>query len=161
MSSARSASRARPAATRTRAAPRPGSTRSPISSSDRVRGRRRSRPTPAYPVSLYGAARDARLVEQLLQHLVGLGADDAIPAGDEGRDAGHTPLARFRPIGIDRTLEAAFRQYRLRFLAGKPDGAGELDQDHGIADVPRGDEIGLVDGMVNRLAAQLRTGPSA
>ena len=53
------------------------------------------------------ASPGAGLVEQLLQHLIGLRADHPIPRGDKGRDAGHAPLPRLRPVGVDGVLEAA------------------------------------------------------
>src|SRR5881392_1137704 len=51
-----------------------------------------------------GAGRRAGPLDELFEHLVGLGADDAVAAGDKSRDAGHAVLRRFRPIGIDRVL---------------------------------------------------------
>src|SRR6266404_2208620 len=101
----------------------------------------------------------AGLVEQLLQHLVGLGADDAIAGRHKGRDTGDAPLARFRPIGVDGVLETALGQDRARLLSGKPDRLRDFDQYVRIADVSSLDEVRLVQGVVKRLATRLRVGP--
>src|ERR1700737_5199654 len=116
---------------------------------------------------LIGRGSDIRLyappgtgfVEQLFEHLVRLGADDAIAGRNESRDTGGAPLARFRPIGVDRVLEAALGQDRTRLLSGKPDGLRDFDQYVGIADVSSLDKVCLVQGVVNRLATGLRVGP--
>src|SRR3984893_16881703 len=100
-------------------------------------------------------------VEQLFEHLVRLGADDAIAGGHKGRDTGNAPLARFRPIGVDRILETALGQDRARLLSGKPYRLRDFDQYVGIADVSSLDEVRLVQGVVNRLATRLRVGPFA
>src|SRR5712691_2255994 len=92
----------------------------------------------------------AGLVEQLLQHLVGLSTDDAVALCHEGGDTGHAPLTGFRPIGIDRILEAAFGQDAARRLCRKTDGLRDSDQYVGVADIARVDEISLVQGVVDR-----------
>jgi hypothetical protein len=53
------------------------------------------------------AALGTRLVEQLLEHLVGLGADDAVTVRHKGRHPGDAVAVRFRPVGVDRILETA------------------------------------------------------
>src|SRR5437899_426462 len=108
-----------------------------------------------------GAPPGAGLVEQLFEDLIGLGADNPVALCHKGGDTGDAPLARFRPIGIDRTLEAAPGQDVVRLLCRKTDGLRDFDQDLGIADIARVDEISLVQGVVDRLAARLRIGPFA
>src|SRR5947207_3095240 len=94
------------------------------------------------------AARRAGSLDELFEHLVGLGADDAVAAGDKSRDAGHAVLRRFRPIGIDRLLEAAIGEDGARFIGRQANRCRELDQEIGIADVARLDEVGLVERVM-------------
>src|SRR5437763_3100131 len=87
------------------------------------------------------AARRADSLDELFEDLVRLSADDPITAGDKSRDAGHAVLRRFRPIGIDRVLEASLGEDGARLLGRQADRGRQLDQEFGIADVARLDEI--------------------
>src|SRR5213078_3504122 len=91
---------------------------------------------------------DSRRLDELFEHLVGLGADDAVAAGDKSRDAGHAVLRRFRPIGIDRVLEAPLGEDCARFVGRQANRRRQLDQELGIANVARIDEIGLVERVM-------------
>src|SRR5436190_8058230 len=49
-------------------------------------------------------------VKQLFEDLIRLRADDAVSRGNKRGNASYAVLVRFRPIGIDRVLEAALGQ---------------------------------------------------
>ena len=120
--------------------------------------RRNQLPTPTRKLRL-GPPPRAGLVEQLLKHLVGLGADNAVAAGHEGRHAGNAVAVRLRPIGVDRILEAALGQHRPRLVGGEANGLRKLHQNLRVADVAGIDEIRPTQGVVERLAAGLRVRP--
>src|SRR5207244_402828 len=71
----------------------------------------------------------------LLEHLVGLRADDAAAGGDEGRHAGHAVLVRLLPVGIDGGLERALGEHLARFSSRQTAAFCDLHEHVGVADV--------------------------
>jgi len=53
------------------------------------------------------AAPRSGFVEQLLKHLVGLGADHAVACSHKGRHTGDAVLVRLSPIGVDGIFKTA------------------------------------------------------
>ena len=101
------------------------------------------------------------LVHQVLERLVGLGADHAVAAGNEGGHAGDPIVAGLCPISVDHLLEAALFEDLARLVDRQTHRRGDLEQHIGVADILTVDEIGPVERIVDRLAARLGLRPRA